>query len=213
MKRNHRFFYILAGLVLFLLAAGSSYLFLGRPTPAGTVVWQRLARVLPLPIASVDGLDIRYADLRAASLLGAPDPLDFSIRQKAIAKIAQGRGLGVAESDMVERREALLLAWQLDYAAYQKKLRQSGVSVGDFENLFFKADILRDRLILQLNNPGAKVAQVRDKLEAGGDFAVAAIFYSDDAVSAPLGGDIGFVRASEMSSELRQAVKDLTHYE
>jgi peptidyl-prolyl cis-trans isomerase D len=51
-----------------------------------------------------------------------------------------------------------------------------------------------------------RIAEVQQKLQAGGDFAALAAEYSDDALSGARGGDLGFISRGVMEQALDEAV-------
>jgi parvulin-like peptidyl-prolyl isomerase len=54
-----------------------------------------------------------------------------------------------------------------------------------------------------------KITEIRERILAGEDFAALAKQYSEDAMSAPLGGDLGFVEVDDLEEAYRDAVLKL----
>ena len=54
-----------------------------------------------------------------------------------------------------------------------------------------------------------KIKEVHERLLAGEDFAELAKQYSEDVMSAPLGGDLGFIETDDLDDEYRDIVLNL----
>jgi len=54
-----------------------------------------------------------------------------------------------------------------------------------------------------------KIKEIRERLLAGEDFAALARQYSEDALSAPIGGDLGFMELDDLDDKFREAVLNL----
>jgi parvulin-like peptidyl-prolyl isomerase len=54
-----------------------------------------------------------------------------------------------------------------------------------------------------------RIKELHERLLAGEDFAELAKEYSEDALSAPLGGDLGFIEVDDLDEAYREAVENL----
>ncbi len=200
---------ILAAVLVFTLCFLAAYLVLGNKVPGGKKVWAALANILPLPVASVDGHDVRMQTLRAAQRLAAPDALDFVIRQTAIKAVADAQNISASELEVAAYQERLRKSWGLSEADYQRLLNEKKVSEQSFKSLFVRPDVLEQKLALNLNKTNLNVLLVESKLKNGDNFTNLAKVYSDDFVTSPLGGDVGFLAEHEVYPEVWQRAASL----
>ena len=54
-----------------------------------------------------------------------------------------------------------------------------------------------------------KIKEIRERLVAGENFAALAKQYSEDALSAPIGGDLGFMELDDLDDAFKEAVLNL----
>src|SRR3989338_4461044 len=180
-------------LFVFFVALSSSYLILGNKVPGGYRVWHRLAKILPIPVATVEGRDIKYSELESAAALGLEDPLQFLIEKKVIEVLADQQGIEISDQQLAGRNDALKKDFNIDDRQLHKDIKQLGISENFFDEYVVKSGLLKEQLAIKLNYPSDKVIKVQGELQSNADFQIAAEKFSDDAATRPLGGDIGFI--------------------
>lgn len=183
----------------------------------------RITQALPLPVGQVDGRTIRYSDylveLRSAlHYLSTKEAVNFSsddgkrqldyqkrlalnkaIENTYLQKLAKEQNISVSAKDLD------------DFIAKEIKNNNLGVTedmyrqvVRDYYDWTFddyrdsvKKQLLKKRVVAKIDVEGrAKVTDLLHLIQAGKDFGEAAKSDSEDSLTKPNGGDIGFMSIS-----------------
>src|SRR3989338_9009755 len=189
---------ITLGILVFLGGLSASYFALGNKLPWGAKVWLKIARQVPVPVASVGGLGVKYSALAAAESIDIKKRFDFVIKQASILALARKAGLDVSDDDVADMRETMITSWNMDNTSFLNLIAEKKITDDVFDEVFVKPEVARDLLGLKINKLEGDVTEVENKLRQVEDFAALARVYSDDLVTAPLGGDAGFVAEYEI---------------
>lgn len=216
MARISKKTYFLALTVVLLVAAGFVFwLYGGQMTPLKNKIFTNI----PLPMALVNGRVVTVKDyldrVALANHIGASAGATTAqtasnvyremILESEVRQIAQSRGIFVSQGDL---RQGMA-----NFSSSTPSLADYGVSQD-----YFKTQILEPALFLvnlqvwfnsQQNLNQQTYSQASDliaQIKNSGNMAALAASYSIDSVSAPLGGDLGFVQPSQLLPELREPV-------
>ncbi len=178
------------------------------------VIGARLVKYLPLPAAFVNSdavlLGDYYDRIEIASKI---DPNNSGSRSAILNQLTDNK---IAELTAKNKKVSLNQA-EIDsgYSFLQRTTgtEQLGASYGisekEFKNQILKPNLLKTKLQIWLSsnknaNPDAYkiLAEVQQKLTSGQKFETLAQNYSDDAPSAQIGGDLGFVSYNDIVPEL-----------
>src|SRR3989338_1574496 len=189
---------------VFALALLASYLIFGSRIPLGPKVWARVAKILPIPVATVEGQDLSFDEFNAAMKLGSHDPMGYIVKAGAVKAIARGKNITASESETDAEADRLLASWSMSKENFEKFLSEKNVSLADFRRTFVQRDVLRNKVAASLNYPNEEVKNVYDSLRRGELFERVAEKYSDDPLTASFGGDSGFVAEHQIDSSVWQ---------
>jgi len=100
---------------------------------------------------------------------------------------------------------ALIFALSIFISARQAALQQRRTEIRTRHILIMvdRSDPVKQAQALE------KIKDIRERILAGEDFAALARQYSEDIMSAPLGGDLGFVEVDDLDEAYREAVLNL----
>ncbi len=100
---------------------------------------------------------------------------------------------------------ALIFAASIFISARQAALQQRRTEIRSRHILIMvdRSDPVKQAQALE------RIKDIRERILAGEDFAALAREYSEDVMSAPLGGDLGFVEVDDLEEAYREAVLDL----
>jgi len=100
---------------------------------------------------------------------------------------------------------ALICALSIFLSSRQAALQQKRVEVRTRQILIMvdRNDPVKQAQALE------RIKELHERLLAGEDFAELAKQYSEDAMSAPLGGDLGFIEIDDLDEAYREAVQNL----
>lgn len=100
---------------------------------------------------------------------------------------------------------ALIFALSIFISARQAALQQRRTEIRTRHILVMidRSDPVKQAQALE------KIKDIRERILAGEDFAALAREYSEDVMSAPLGGDLGFVEVDDLDEAYREAVLNL----
>ncbi|MDB4940225.1 MAG: foldase [Candidatus Doudnabacteria bacterium] len=197
---------ILALVVLFVIQA---YLL-----PVKYVFGKKVLSFLPLPVAFVNADAVLLGNYYnridiATKISGVQDfqngtLLDQLVNNKIVELSAKAKNLSVTSTDIEQSYTLLKQATgkQLLGADY-------AVSESDFKKQIILPDLLKIKLQIWLaSNQKLNAAQyktldqAKKQLAAGDSFDVVASQYSDDALSAKIGGDLGYVSNTDLVPEI-----------
>lgn len=183
----------------------------------------RVTQVLPVPVAEVDGAQVRYSDyllnLRSSlHYLSTKEAVNFSsddgkrqldyqkrlalnkaIESAYIQKLAKQQGISVSQDEL-----NAFVDKEIDNNPYgvTKDMYQQVISdyydwtFDDYKNSV-KEQLLRKKLAAEVDTEGRqKIQAAWDALNGGADFAATAKERSEDLTSAANGGDMGYVSKS-----------------
>lgn len=180
----------------------------------------RITEVLPVPVAEVDGRQVRYSDylleLRSSlHYLSTKEAVNFS-SDDGKRQLAYQKRLGLnkaIENTYIEKlaKELSVTVTDGELQGFIKKEIQNnnlGVTedvyrqvVKDYYDWSFddyrqsiKRQLLRKKVVARIDTEGRQAIQdILTKLTQGGDFATLAKESSEDPTSKQTGGDVGFV--------------------
>lgn len=194
-----------------------SWLYFGKFTPAR----QRIFQTFSLPIAFVNWQPVSMRDLawrldegnNAQSANNDQAIFDELIYESKLSLLARSLGLGVSQEEIDADYEARAQAAGQDFSAL---LAQRGISEQNFKESAIKPEVLKTKVNIWYNSQESLNGQIWQQaqsllaqLNQGQDFAAVAKADSQDAGSASLGGDMGFINSLSILPELREPVENL----
>lgn len=124
-------------------------------------------------------------------------------------RLAQDKGVGVADEDVKTVRDKLLAKFKDEAALNTELTDRYGWNLADYEKKVIRPFILQSNLAKKLQEPvRAEAEKVLEEIKTGGDFAALAKEYSDDG-SAANGGDLGWFPKGQMVAPFEKAVFSL----
>jgi parvulin-like peptidyl-prolyl isomerase len=184
---------------------------------------QRLTQVLPYPVASVDGQQVRYSDylleLRSAlHYLQTKENVSFSsedgkrqleyqkrlslnkaIENAYVSKIAKQQGTKVSDSDVNDfvKQEISNNQLGVNEQVFRQVIRDYYDWSFDEYKTSVRNQLLRKKVIAKLDTVGRqKIDSAVAEIHAGKDFGEVAKAMSDDPTAKATGGDVGLVAVS-----------------
>lgn len=198
---------IIIGILVFILGLTASYLLLGNRFPWAGRIWHQLVKVFPIPVATVEGYDVKNDLVEAAKRLDVPDPMNFAIQATAIRVLADRERVTLLSWEIEAKERQLEANWNGE--KLQDSLNSRKVSKADFRKLFIEPDLYKEKLAVLRQVKTAKVDEVSAKLNSGRDFASVAASLSEDPLTRSFGGDAGFLSENEVFSGLWTEAKKL----
>lgn len=187
---------------LLLLSALACYI-----APSGYA--RAYTKVVPLPVAFVDGKSIRLSDLYqrvqvAKKLENHPeegDILNRMVIESKVAALAKKYNLSVSQEEIDNAVKSL--------GATSSELNKFGIDEKYYKENIVKSDLLIQKLASWLasqknqnSDAYTKVDSAQRDLKAGVAFEQVAEKYSDDSLNAKVGGDLGFVGIRDIFPEI-----------
>lgn len=206
--RNHRNLLITIGVLVFLLGLTASYLLLGNKFPWAAGIWKKLTSVFPIPVATVEGYDVKNDLVEAARRLGIEDPMNFAVQQTAIKVLADRENVSVTSDEADAKEKALEANWKGEKLS--DALDNAKVSKNDFRKLFIEPELYKEKLAVTRQVRTPTVDLVHTALKNGEDFAILARTHSDDPLTRAFSGDAGFVTAEKVYSSVWGEAKGLS---
>lgn len=197
-----------------------------------------VTRVLPVPVASVDGVSVRYSDY----LLRIRSSLTYLQRNNEMPANPEERARQISFLKRQELDEAQRVAWARslarandvvitddevnDFITRERESAKTSMSEQAFEKAVLRdfygwtlddyRQIVRDRLTLRgvsfaIDDPAREqINKIKQWLDGGSDFAQLAADYSDDELTKMTGGRVGPVSLNSLDSNgLIEAAKKL----
>ena len=186
-------------------------------------------RVIPIPVAFVDGEPVRYGDymrrMRASIYyLEKQENRDFnnengeielnytrrfnmdeSLRVAFATKIAREYDLIVTDSEIDANIEQTLIGdngVKISQKAYETSLwRYYGWSIDDYREIVRQALLMRKASFVIDDVAKKKINNIKSRIDGGADFAELAKTESDDEVSRAKGGDVGSLNITDFDSD------------
>lgn len=188
-----------------------------------------ITRILPLPVAEVDGQSARYSDylrrLRAsthyiedhenrdlASEEGASElthikraNLDEAEKVAFAYKIAKENNLTVSNDEILADINKALVTesgTEISLRAYEMALNNYyGWSLDDYRHIVKDSLTVRKVSFFVDSAARKKIEEAKQKLDVGEDFAKVAKDFSDDKASKEKGGDVGAIALNNMDKD------------
>ncbi|MEK7075691.1 MAG: peptidylprolyl isomerase [Patescibacteria group bacterium] len=207
-KTKKRIWFLILGLILlFILQA---YIL-----PVSSVLGKKLFRYIPLPAMFVNSKVVTLGEyftrfdvseeVKKTKL--STEQKELLINQLVLNKIAYSllfaKGVTVSSKDVDSAYTLLKETTQKSELAKEYKLSES-----QFKDWFVYPDVVKTKLSVwlasnrKLNKDAfSKYDLIMSKLDSGSGFDDVAIAYSEDALSAQLGGDLGYVSYKDLIPE------------
>ena len=183
-----------------------------------------LGRVVPLPIGSVGSKFITTSEFtERLDLLEKVNRVQVTsaVRESVLDKLqfdhlvqalAEKNGVVVSESDLDSHYKFVQ-----SVTGNPNPASQYGISEEQFKQLVLYPDILNTKLSIWLSENKsinseafAKLSEVNSQIAQGAKIQDLASQYSDDALTASIGGSLGFVSIRDIEPEFYEAVKTVT---
>lgn len=220
-----KFVFWALAIILVLIIAAVAWLYSGALTPPKIKIF----RILPMPIALVNGQPLFMKDYLVRDAVAQKTLGRNSQRQTALAVVQQ----------MINEAEVSQLAAQEGVSVSQKQIDDEYLAVSERANLhgqknfeiflqsqglnenFFKNNIIKPELLLNqlriwvnsqpnLNSQAYQSAgSLLKQINSGGDMADLASRFTQNLAGKSSGGDMGFVQITDLSRELRESVSAL----
>ena len=209
-KRREKLTLALWIVAVFLLGLVASYLLFGGALQTNKSLWRSIANVFPVPVASVEGKSVRLSAVETAEKLNIENPLEFAVRQKSMEVLAGKLDLKIEDKEVVTRRNTLASAWGMNKEQLESQLSGKKITLAQFEKLIVIPEAYADKIKTSLNKPNEKLNEVKSRFDKNEDFNTLAKNYSEDSVTAPFGGDAGFVSKDILGDEIWDKVYALS---
>ena len=209
-KKNHYVNWTIGILILLIIV----FIVQAYVLPPQKVLGENYVKYLPLPAAFVNSDAVLLGDYYDRIEIAAKiSPADANNRAAILSQLTDNK---IAELT-AKNKKVSLSQQEIDqgYAFLQKTTGTEqlgapyGISEKEFINQILTPDLLKTKLAVWLAgnknaNPDAykTLAEVQQKIADGAKFETLAQQYSDDAPSAQIGGDMGFLSYNDIVPEL-----------